>query len=44
MPTSNNFSEYYKTISDTELFSILDNPEDYQALAVEAAKEELAHR
>lgn len=44
MATTNNFSEYYKTISDTELLSILDNPEDYQPLAVEAAKEEFTNR
>jgi len=44
MATSNNFSEYYKSISDTELLGILDNPGDYQPLAVEAAKEELANR
>jgi len=44
MATSNDFSEYYNTISDTELISILDNPEDYQLLAVEAAKEEFANR
>jgi hypothetical protein len=44
MATSNDFIEYYKTISDTELLSILDNPQDYQALAIEAAKEEFANR
>ncbi len=44
MRTSNNFSEYYKTISDTELLNILDNPANYQPLAVEAAKEEFANR
>lgn len=44
MATSNNFSDYYKTIKDTELLSILDNPGDYQPLAVEAAKEEFANR
>lgn len=44
MKTSNNFIEYYKTISDTELLSILDNPQDYQELAVEAAKQEFSNR
>ncbi|HET9057433.1 MAG TPA: hypothetical protein VFN30_11375 [Chitinophagaceae bacterium] len=44
MATSNNFKEYYKTISDTELLNILDNPGNYQLLAVEAAKEEFAKR
>ncbi len=44
MATSNNFSEYYKTISDTELLSILDKPEDYQLVAIEAAKIEFANR
>ncbi len=44
MVTLNDFRTYYKTISNTELLSILDNPDDYQALAVEAAKEELANR
>ncbi len=44
MTTSNNFSEYYKSISDTELLSILDNPDDYQPLAVEAARVEFSNR
>ena len=44
MATSNNFNEFYKTISDTELLSILDNPDDYQAVAVEAAKKEFSNR
>jgi hypothetical protein len=44
MATPNDFSEYYKTISDTELLSILDNPNDYQPSAVEAAKEEFSKR
>lgn len=44
MATSNDFSEYYKTISDTELLSILDKPEDYQLVAVEAAKIEFVNR
>jgi hypothetical protein len=44
MATSNNFTEYYKTISDTELLSILDNPKDYLLLAVESAREEFTNR
>lgn len=44
MTTSNDFSEYYKSISNTELLSILDNPQDYQPLAVEAAKAEFSNR
>jgi hypothetical protein len=44
MATLNNFSEYYKTISDTELLNILENPNDYQPSAVEAAKEEFSKR
>jgi len=44
MATSNNFSEYYKTISDTELLTILENSIDYQPLAIEAAKKEFADR
>ena len=44
MATSNNFGEYYKRISNTELLSLLENPADYQPLAVEAAKQEFANR
>ena len=44
MATSNNFSEYYKTISNTELLIILQTPGDYQPLAVEAAKKEFFNR
>ncbi len=44
MTTSNNFSEYYKSISDTELLSILDNPDNYQPLAIETAKTEFSNR
>ena len=44
MATSNDFIEYYKTISDTELLSILDSPGDYQPSAVEAAKEEFSKK
>ena len=44
MTISNNFSEYYKSISDTELLSILDNTDDYQPMAIEAAKVEFSNR
>src|SRR5688572_19076447 len=44
MVTSNNFNEYYKKISDSALLSILDNPEEYQPVALEAAKKEFANR
>ena len=44
MMTSNEFSDYYKTISNTELLNILANSRDYQLLAIEAAKKELADR
>ena len=44
MTTSNDFGKYYKTISNTELLSILENPDDYQASAVEAAKKEFSDR
>lgn len=43
-PTAGSFSEYYKTITDTELLSILENKEDYQDAAIEAAKKELERR
>jgi hypothetical protein len=41
---TNDFSEYYKTINDTELLGILNNPSHYQPAAVEAAKEEFYKR
>lgn len=44
MTTLTNFSEYYKTISNGELLHILENPDDYQLAAVEAAKQEFASR
>lgn len=44
MRSSNNFSEYYKTISNAELINIISNQRDYQPLAVEAAKKELLER
>ena len=44
MYTPNNFSENYKTFSTPELLDILANQEDYQPLAVEAARAELASR
>jgi hypothetical protein len=42
--TPNDFSDYYKTISNAELLSILDNQEGYQPLAIEAAKKEFEKR
>jgi hypothetical protein len=44
MPTTDHFSDYYKTITHTELLAILDNPADYQPAAIEAAKAELERR
>lgn len=44
MSSSNPFAEYYKTITDSALLAILDNPQDYQASAIEAAKAELESR
>ncbi len=38
------FAEYYKRISNTELFDILNNAEAYQPSAIEAAKNELSNR
>jgi hypothetical protein len=35
------FDEYYKELTNTDLFAILDNAEAYQPLAVEAATKEL---
>ncbi len=43
MPTPD-FVEYYKRISNTELFEILNNPEAYQPSAIEAAQNELSNR
>jgi hypothetical protein len=40
----NPFSEQYKKLSNPELLEILDSPDDYQSLAIEAAKLELANR
>ena len=44
MTTANDFGKYYKTISNTELLSILENPGDYQASAIETAKKEFSDR
>jgi hypothetical protein len=44
MGISNNFSEYYKTISNAELIGILEKPAGYQDTAIEAAKKELLER
>jgi hypothetical protein len=42
--TPNNFSNYYKTLSDTELLDILEHQGNYQPLAIEAAKKEFENR
>ena len=44
MSAAEDFSNYYKTISNAELMSILHNPHGYQASAIEAAKIELSSR
>ncbi len=44
MTNSSDFGEYYKTISNTELLSILENTADYLPIAIEAAKNEFANR
>jgi len=44
MSIPNNFGEYYKTISNTELLNILDNPENFQLIAFEAAETEFQSR
>jgi len=41
---TDNFGEYYKTISNAELLSILDKPTGYQEEAIKAAKKEFSHR
>lgn len=42
--TAGAFSDYYKTISDAELISILENKQDYQEAAIKAAEQELKNR
>ncbi|MEI9944433.1 MAG: hypothetical protein WDN26_09480 [Chitinophagaceae bacterium] len=44
MPASKDFSEYYKTITNTELLDILENADDYQPEAIHSANEEFANR
>lgn len=44
MTNSNDFTEYYKTISDSELLAILENRQDYQPAAIEAAQKEFLNR
>jgi hypothetical protein len=44
MDKSNSFTEYYKTITNLELLEILENPDDYQPSAIEAAKNEISSR
>lgn len=40
----NPFTTRYQTLDNVDLVAIIDNPDDYQPLAVEAAKLELAYR
>ncbi|MCW5911000.1 MAG: hypothetical protein KIT62_07995 [Cyclobacteriaceae bacterium] len=40
----NNFTELYQTLTTDRLLDIVDNPSDYQSLAVEAARHELDNR
>jgi hypothetical protein len=40
----NTYSEYYKTITNSDLLEIIQNPSYYQPLALEAARMELANR
>jgi hypothetical protein len=40
----NQFTERYKTLSTLALLKIIDNPNDYQPFAIDAAKEELTAR
>lgn len=40
----NNFTELYKALTTDKLLDIIDNPNDYQSLAVESAKLELERR
>jgi len=44
MTAANDFEKYYKTINNTELLNILENINDYQPSAVEAARKELLAR
>jgi hypothetical protein len=42
--TQEEFCKYYKTISNADLLAILNNPEDYQSEALQAAKNEFTNR
>lgn len=44
MSIPDNFATLYKTISNAELLDILENPDDFQPLAVEAASIEFKKR
>lgn len=44
MSIPDNFTALYETISNAELLNILENPDDFQPLAVEAASTELKKR
>jgi len=43
-PDMNPFTDQYKKLSNSELLWIVNNPDDYQLLAIDAAKTELASR
>jgi hypothetical protein len=40
----NQYTELYKPLSNSDLLKIINNPNDYQLSAIEAAKSELADR
>ena len=44
MPNASGFSDYYKTLSNTDILEILDAPANYEPQAVEAAQQELNSR
>jgi len=44
MTPNNPFANHYKTITITELLEIIENPDNYQPVAVEAAKKEMQNR
>ena len=44
MPSQFQFSEYFKTLSTTDILEILENPHNYEPEAIEVAKDELSSR
>ncbi len=44
MASFNDFTKFYKTLSNTELINILENPASYQPEAIEASKIEFSNR